>query len=303
MRYCVFGAGAVGGSVAAALTEAGFPTDTIARGAHLKAMRENGLQIKRAHEAQKTVRVQAFTGEEYNRTPDVVFVCVKAYSLDSAIDFLKRVAKPGCVVIPLLNIFTTGETLQRELPNLLVTDGCIYIAASVEAPGVLAQQGDIFRIVYGVRDRKDDCPKLHKIAEDLKAAGITPVLTDHVRRDTLKKYAYTSPMASAGLYFDADAAAFQKPGEPRECFCALMCEIAALAKAMGAEFDIDIVKTNLSILDALTPDASTSMQRDIRAGKSSEMDGLIFTPVRLGRKYGVPTPTYEKIAKHFGFSE
>lgn len=62
MRYCVFGAGAVGGSVAAALTEAGFPTDTIARGAHLKAMRENGLQIKRAHEAQKTVRVQAFTG-------------------------------------------------------------------------------------------------------------------------------------------------------------------------------------------------------------------------------------------------
>lgn len=82
-----------------------------------------------------------------------------------------------------------------------------------------------------------------------------------------------------------------------------MREIAALAKAMGAEFDIDIVKTNLSILDALTPDASTSMQRDIRAGKSSEMDGLIFTPVRLGRKYGVPTPTYEKIAKHFGFSE
>lgn len=303
MRYCVFGAGAVGGSVAAALTEAGFPTDTIARGAHLKAMRENGLQIKRAHEAQKTVRVQVLTGEEYNRTPDVVFVCVKAYSLDSAIDFLKRVAKPGCVVIPLLNIFTTGETLQRELPNLLVTDGCIYIAASVEAPGVLAQQGDIFRIVYGVRDRKDDCPVLHQIAEDLKAAGITPVLTDHVRRDTLKKYAYTSPMASAGLYFDADAAAFQKPGEPRECFCALMREIAALAKAMGAEFDIDIVKTNLSILDALTPDASTSMQRDIRAGKSSEMDGLIFTPVRLGRKYGVPTPTYEKIAKHFGFSK
>lgn len=72
---------------------------------------------------------------------------------------------------------------------------------------------------------------------------------------------------------------------------------------MGTPFDVDIVKTNLTILDALSPNASTSMQRDLRAGKPSEIDGLLFEPVRLGKRYGVPTPQYRKIAEHFGFSE
>lgn len=59
---------------------------------------------------------------------------------------------------------------------------------------------------------------------------------------------------------------------------------------------MDIVKTNLDILDSLTPEASTSMQRDIRQGKSSEIDGLVYEVVRMGQKWGVPMPVYEKIA-------
>ena len=110
-----------------------------------------------------------------------------------------------------------------------------------------------------------------------------------------------SPMAAAGLYFDADAGAFQKAGAERDTFAALMREIEALAQAMGCAFDTDIVQTNLDILDALSPDASTSMQRDIRAGHQSELDGLVFEPVRLGEKYGVPTPQYARIAAKFGF--
>ena len=142
---------------------------------------------------------------------------------------------------------------------------------------------------------------IREIAADLKTAGIEPLLSDFVQRDTLKKYAYVSPMAAAGLYFDADAGAFQKTGAPRDTFAALMREIDALAIAMGCPFDTDIVQTNLDILDALAPDASTSMQRDIRAGHQSELDGLVFEPVRLGRKYGVPTPQYAEIAAKFGF--
>ena len=66
--------------------------------------------------------------------------------------------------------------------------------------------------------------------------------------------------------------------------------------AMGVPFLIDIVTTNLQILDALNPTASTSMQRDIYAGKASEIDGLIYEVVRMGKQYGVPTPTYQMIA-------
>ena len=103
-------------------------------------------------------------------------------------------------------------------------------------------------------------------------------------------------MAACGLYYHVNAGDVQVTGEPRDTFVKLMKEIDALAVAMGVPFLVDIVATNLRILDSLSPAASTSMQRDIYAGKSSEIDGLIYEVVRMGKKYGVPTPTYQMIA-------
>ncbi|MGN0555853.1 MAG: ketopantoate reductase family protein [Candidatus Fimenecus sp.] len=301
MHYCIVGAGAVGLSVAAALTEAGFSTDILARGANLDALKMRGIQILRGETAKTVCPVRAFREAEYENKPDVIFVSVKGYSLESILPLLGRISDAHTVIIPLLNIYGTGARLQAALPAPLVTDGCVYIAASRASAGTVARQGDIFKIVFGVRQQSEFRPVLREIAADLKTAGIEPLLSDFVQRDTLKKYAYVSPMAAAGLYFDADAGTFQKAGAPRDTFAALMREIEALAQAMGCPFDIDIVQTNLDILDALAPDASTSMQRDIRAGHQSELDGLVFEPVRLGQKYGVPTPRYAEIAEKFGF--
>lgn len=301
MRYCVVGAGAVGLSVAAALTKAGFSADILARGENLNALQADGIRILRGETAETVFPVQAFCEAAYKETPDVIFVSVKGYSLAEILPFLRRVSTNDTVIIPLLNIYGTGARLQAALPQSLVTDGCVYIAASKPSAGTVARQGEIFRIVFGVRQKAEYRPILQKIAADLKTAGIEPLLSDFVQRDTLKKYAYVSPMAAAGLYFDADAGAFQKAGAERDTFAALMREIEALAQAMGCAFDTDIVQTNLDILDALSPDASTSMQRDIRAGHQSELDGLVFAPVRLGKKYGVPTPQYARIAAKFGF--
>ena len=111
------------------------------------------------------------------------------------------------------------------------------------------------------------------------------------------KFSYVSPAAACGQYYDVLAGPMQKPGEIRDTFMALIGEIHTLAKAMGISFPTDIVKTNVDILDSLTPEASTSMQRDVKKGKSSEMDGLIFEVVRMGQQYGVSLPVYEKIAR------
>ena len=303
MKYCIIGAGGCGGSLAAYLTDAKKDVTVIARGKHLKAMQEEGLTVDTPHRGTFTAAVRAMAEEEYTEIPDVIFVCVKGYSLDSVIPFLQKHADQHTIILPILNIYGTGSTLQKEIPDSLVLDGCIYIAAEIKEPGRIWQKGDIFRVVFGVRDSKDYRSELKTIESDLRDAGITPLLTDHVKRDTFKKYAYVAPMAACGLYFDACAGVFQKEGEERQLFADCMREIDALAVAMGIPFDIDIVQTNLDILDGLDANASTSMQRDIWAGKDSEMNGLVFEPVRMGRKYHVEMPHYEMIAKKFGMED
>ena len=280
------------------MTEAGKDVTLIARGAHLKAMQENGLRMETTKKGNYTVYpVKASDMEHYDGHPDIIFVCVKGYSLEETVPFIRRVAKPETVVIPILNIYGTGGRLQEQMPELLVTDGCIYIAGEIKEPGCLWQNGDIFRVVFGVREPSEYREVLAEVKKDLEDSGITAVLSDHIRRDALQKFSYVSPAAACGQYYDAMAGDMQKQGEIRDTFAALIHEIDVLANAMGICFESDIVQTNLDILDSLTPEASTSMQRDVKKGKASEMDGLIFEVVRMGRQYGVELPVYEKIAR------
>lgn len=298
MKYLVIGAGGTGGSIGAYMTQAGKDVTLIARGEHLRKMQDEGLRMETTRKGNYTVSpIRAVDMEHYDERPDIIFVCVKGYSIEEVIPFIGRVAKENTIVIPILNIYGTGSRLQKELPGLLVTDGCIYIAAQIREPGIIWQNGDIFRIVYGVREKEELRPELLEVAKDLKESGIEGILSDNIRRDALQKFAYVSPMAACGLYYHVSAGEIQKTGDARDTFVKLMREVDALAVAMGVPFLIDIVATNLRILDSLDPAASTSMQRDIYAGKPSEIDGLIYEVVRLGRQYGVPTPAYEMIEK------
>lgn len=298
MKYLIIGAGGTGGSIGAYMTQSGKDVTLIARGEHLKRMQEQGLKMETTGKGNYTVQpIKACDMEHYEEKPDIIFVCVKGYSLEDTIPFIKRVAKESTIVIPILNIYGTGAGMQEKLPGLLVTDGCIYIAGEIKEPGTIWLNGNIFRVVFGVRSPEELRPELFQVVQDLKDSGIDGVLSDNIRRDALQKFAYVSPMAACGLYYHVSAGEVQVTGEARDTFVKLMKEVDALAVAMGVPFLVDIVTTNLQILDSLSPTASTSMQRDIYAGKASEIDGLIYEVVRMGERYGVPTPTYEMIAK------
>lgn len=298
MKYLVIGAGGTGGSIGAYMTQAGKDVTLIARGEHLRKMQERGLNMETTKKGTYTVKpIKATDMEHYEEQPDIIFVCVKGYSLKDTIPFIRRVAKKETIVIPVLNLYGTGFKMQEQLPDLLVTDGCIYIVGEIKEPGTILMRGDICRIVYGVRQPEELRPELFEVAKDLKDSGIEGVLSDNIRRDALQKFAFVSPMAACGLYYHVSAGDVQKTGDPRDTFVKLMKEIDALAVAMDVPFLVDIVTTNLQILDTLNPEATTSMQRDVYAGKASEIDGLIYEVVRMGERYGVPTPTYSMVAE------
>lgn len=302
MKYAVVGAGGTGGGIGGFLARTGKDVTLIARGRHLACMQARGLRFETL-DGSFTVPVQACTMEEYRETPDVVFVCVKGYSLPDAVSFIKRVAGPHTVIIPILNIYGTGGQLQKELPQLAVTDGCIYIAAEIKEPGTIFMSGRIFRVVYGLRrDTPEETaarvrPILKAVEADLADAGVTPVLSNQIERDALQKFSFVSPMAAMGACYDIPASAIQKEGAMREKFAELVREIQILAGAMDIALPENIVEINLKIMDDLLPTATASMHRDIRNGKQSEVDGLVYQVVRLGREYHVSLPAYEGIAE------
>ena len=301
MKYLIYGAGGIGGCLAAFLAQGGKDVSLIARGAHLEAIQKNGLVLETGRGA-FAVPVRACEQEQVTDKPDVIFVCVKGYSLEGTLPTLKRLSDGHTIVIPLLNIYGTGARLQPELSPALVTDGCIYIAAEIKVPGTVHMSGDIFRVVFGPRTQGEYRPELEEVARDLNDCGIEGILSPNIQRDALMKFSVVSPMAACGIYHNIQVGGMQAPGQPREDFKALVAEVGALAQAMGFPFPEDPVARNLAIQDALDPDASTSLKRDLDAGKPSEVDGLIFEVVRLGRKYHVPTPMYDRVAAKLGFN-
>ena len=300
MKYAIIGAGGTGGCLGFFLKKAGKDVTLIARGKHLEAIRKNGLTIQKLwDESRETLPVKACTAEEYKEIPDVILVCVKGYSMDETVPTIKTIAGKETVVIPILNIYGTGGRLQKKLPELTVTDGCIYVSANIMEPGVILQHGKILRVVFGARKPEEETEKMREVAKDMVTNDLEVILSENIRRDAMVKFSYVSPIGAAGLYCNAVAADFQREGEQREMFKALIREIVALSHAMGIEFEEDLVERNLKILASLSPEATTSMQRDVIEGKRSEMDGLVYEVVRMGREYKVSMPQYEKAAACF----
>ena len=300
MNYLIAGTGGVGGSIAAFLALAGKDVTCIARGEHLAAIREHGLRLHSDLKGERTLHIPACTAEEYQGKADVIFVCVKGYSIDSITDLIRRAAKPETVVIPILNVYGTGPRIQRLVPGVTVLDGCIYIVGFVSGKGEITQMGNIFRLVYGAHKGTDvSRDTLLAVKRDLEESGIKADLSDDIDRDTFVKWSFISAMAVTGAYYDVPMGEVQKPGEVRDTFIGLSRESAELGRRLGIAIPDNLVEYNLMVMDKLDPHSTASMQKDMAHGHESEVQGLLFDLIDAAEAHGVDIPTYRRVAKKF----
>lgn len=298
MKILVIGAGGTGAPIAAHLKNGGADVSVIARGEHLKAIKEKGLTIKKSDGTELNVKIDAYCEEEYSEKADVIFVTVKSYSIDSVIPLIRKAAHENTVVIPLLNVFTTGEYLSKKLPELYVVDGTMYIVSSIKEPGVITMNADIFKVIFGERKGQEAKPVLDTIAKEMRSCRIFAQHTPEIRKEALLKFSFVSPLAATGVYHKCRAGDMQKEGKERETFISLVSEVEALANSMGIVFDESLVQRSLKLLAARTPDMIASMQRDVEAGKQSEFDGLIHSVAKISKEKSLGLKTYEMISDY-----
>lgn len=308
LRYLIAGTGGVGGSIAGFLALAGKDVTCIARGEHLAAMREHGLRLHSDLKGEHALKIPAYTAEEYTSLAeksarykaDVIFVCVKGYSVNSITELIKRAAHENTVVIPILNVYGTGPRIQRLVPGVTVLDGCIYIVGFVSGKGEITQMGKIFRLVYGAhKDTIVSRETLETIQQDLQESGIKAEISPDINRDTFVKWSFISAMAVTGAYYDVPMGEVQKPGKVRDTFIGLSQESAALGRKLGIEFKEDIVEYNLKVIDKLAPESTASMQKDMARGHQSEVQGLLFDMIAAAQEQGIDIPTYKMVAEKF----
>ena len=300
MKYLIVGTGGVGGSIAGFLALAGKEVTCIARGAHLEAIQAHGLRLKSDLKGDQTLRIKACRAEEYNEKADVIFVCVKGYSVGSIIELIRRASHTDTLVIPILNVYGTGPRIQQLIPETTVLDGCTYIVGFVSAMGEVTQMGTIFRLVYGAHQGTTVATHiLETIQQELQESGIKADLSADINRDTFIKWSFISAMAVTGAYYDVPMGEVQKPGKVRDTFIGLSSESAALGKKLGIVFPEDTVTYNLKVVDRLAPESTASMQKDLAKGNDSEIQGLLFDMIAAAEAQGIDMPTYREVAKKF----
>lgn len=299
-KYLVIGTGGVGGSIAGFLALAGKDVTCIARGKHLEAIRKHGLHLKSDLKGEHYLPIKACTAEEYNDKADVVFVCVKGYSIDSIKDVLEKSAHPDTLVIPILNVYGTGPRIGRLVPSVKVLDGCIYIVGFVSGEGEITQMGRIFRLIFGARPEQNiPHEALDEIAGVLQACGIKAEVSDDINRDTFIKWAFISAMACTGAYHDVPVGEVQHDGPVRDTFIGLSRESAEMGHRLGVAYPEDPVAYNLKVIDKLDPHSTASMQKDLAKGHQSEIQGMLFDVIKLGEELGTDLTTYRKVAAKF----
>jgi len=294
MRIAVMAAGAVGGYFGARMAAAGHEVYFIARGAHLDAIRKNGLKIESMLGNLHLKDAHATDNPADVGPVDIVLFAVKLWDTEKAAEQAKPLIGPGTRVITLQNGIDSVERIAPILGADHVVGGIAFIATVISAPGVISHTSQFASMQCGRIDAKPDA-ELTAFADAAKAASVEIKLSDGINRDRWQKFILLvalSGMTSAARSTIGPILADQ---ETRTFFRALMAETMAVGRAKGVSLSEDFIEERMRFTDAAPKTLKASMFHDLERGNRLELDWLSGKVVELARETGVPVPANEAV--------
>jgi len=306
MRYLIAGAGAIGAYIGARMAQAGFDVTLFARGPHLRAMQEHGVQVKSA-EGDFLARPRITGSMEEIGPVDVVFLSVKAHGLPQLAPHLKPVLGADTAVVSTQNGIPwwyfqgfggewDGLRLERVDPGGVISSviearrvvgSIVYLATEITAPGVI-QHIEGNRLTLGEPDGSRS-ERLRQIAEALIASGLRCPITTRLRHEIWVKLLGNASLNPVSAL--TRATIVQMVRDPGVCSVVrnIMQEVEAVSHKLGMELPISI---DQRIAGAeKVGEHKTSMLQDLEAGRPMELEALVGAVVELGERVGLPMPT------------
>ena len=288
MKIAIMGTGGVGGYYGGLLAQKGQNVIFVARGPHLQAIREKGLQVKSVLENFFVSPANATDDPTEVGPVDLILFTTKTYHTETAAQAIKPMIDQGTVVISLQNGIDAAERIGAHVGMEHLVGGATWLSAAIEAPGVIGQYSQFRRIVLGEFNGKVTT-RLKTIYETLQVTGITVELSDNILKVLWTKFVFISSVSAIGSLTRVNFGEFRHVPEARGILTEAIGEVAAVAQARGVELDRDVVDKTLEFIDNSAASIKPSIQRDVEVGRPSELKSLIGIVARLGEQNGVPT--------------
>ena len=270
----------------------------IARGAHLEAIKANGLTLK-LWKQDPVVCIPKMVTDSVLKLPYINFLllAVKNYDLEDALHQVESRINSDTVIMPLMNGVDVYERIKAVVPKCIVLPSCVYISSKIECPGVVKLQGDVVKVYSGLDPERPDYDG-QEIQDFFQNMGLKLYWNQNPFEPIWRKFLFVSPFALVtGATGKTMHQAWAEP-ELNASILAIMNEIVAIAAKRGVtlnSYDIDYA---MRIGEHIDPVAKTSFQLDIENKKGHiELEALGGVIVRLGMELGVPTPETEKFIK------
>ena len=294
MRIAIFGTGGAGGYFGGQLARAGEEVVFIARGDHLQAIRSRGLVIE-TPAGETVIRPTLATDAPGEAGPvDVVLVGVKTWQVPDAARAIRSMIGPETFVVPLQNGVEASSQLAAELPPEHVLEGLCGTLSWVTEPGRIRSIGKVHFVKLGERDNRAS-ERAERLRAAFERAGVNAEVPADVHAALWAKFLFVVSLGGVGAVTRVPVGILRSLPRTRQMLEDCMREILAVARARRISLEDPVIGKTLAFVDSLAPDGTTSLQRDIMAGKPSELEAWNGAVVRFGRQAGVPTPLHEFI--------
>jgi 2-dehydropantoate 2-reductase len=310
MKICIYGAGAIGGYLGVQLARARADVSLVARGAHLAAMRANGLKLLIGDE-EHVVRPRCTDNPSELGAQDFVIICLKAHSITGVIEQMQPLLGPRTRIVTAVNGIPywyfhkhggghEGSTLEsidpggrqwRELGPERALGCIVYPANEIEAPGVIRHvYGDRFPLGEPSGEVSSDVKRLSQLFTE---AGMQAPVLDRIRDEIWLKLWGNVCLNPISALTGATLDVICTDPATRALSKAIMLETQSIAETFGVKFRVDVERR---IEGARKVGAhKTSMLQDLERGRPMEIDPLVSVVQEMGRLTQIPTPALDAV--------
>ncbi len=296
MRFGIMATGGVGGYFGAMLARSGKETAFIARGAHLEAMRKEGLRVESVTPGEFSVRDGVFTDSPAEAgVCDVILYCVKTTADDAAVPAIAPMVDADTVIINLQNGVAGEEKLAAVYGAERVMGGAAYIFTSIAAPGLIRQIGGPRRMVFGETGGGASV-RGDAIFTELKDAEINAVYSEDIEAELWTKFIFICAVGGVTALTRSTLGEIMAYEGTKNMMRETMREVYLVGRAKGVNLPDGADEDRYRFIDEQNPASKGSLCHDLEAGRRLEIDALCGTVSRLGAEVGVETPCNDFIS-------